>query len=141
MLILKRKKNDSILIGNDIRITVLDCDNGSVSLAINAPKHISILREELTEAERSNLDALLSDTDSLRSIEKGLNSYMKKYTISLMTHKRVNTDKMTLICYTKYHIALSAAGVREKKTLSDAGKIMLFFPCGFPALLLLICLI
>ena len=54
MLILKRKKNDSILIGNDIRITVLDCDNGSVSLAINAPKHISILREELTEAERSN---------------------------------------------------------------------------------------
>ena len=124
MLILKRKKNDSILIGNDIRITVLDCDNGSVSLAINAPKHISILREELTEAERSNLDALLSDTDSLRSIEKGLNSY-----------------KMTLICYTKYHIALSAAGVREKKTLSDAGKIMLFFPCGFPALLLLICLI
>ena len=59
MLILKRKKNDSILIGNDIRITVLDCDNGSVSLAINAPKHISILREELTEAERSNLDALL----------------------------------------------------------------------------------
>ena len=51
MLILKRKKNDSILIGNDIRITVLDCDNGSVSLAINAPKHISILREELTEAE------------------------------------------------------------------------------------------
>ena len=41
MLILKRKKNDSILIGNDIRITVLDCDNGSVSLAINAPKHIS----------------------------------------------------------------------------------------------------
>lgn len=42
MLILKRKKNDSILIGNDIRITVLDCDNGSVSLAINAPKHISI---------------------------------------------------------------------------------------------------
>ena len=61
MLILKRKKNDSILIGNDIRITVLDCDNGSVSLAINAPKHISILREELTEAKkRSNLDALLS---------------------------------------------------------------------------------
>ena len=58
-----------------------------------------------------------------------------------MTRKRVNTDKMTLICYTKYHIALSAAGVREKKTLSDAGKIMLFFPCGFPALLLLICLI
>ena len=55
MLILKRKKNDSILIGNDIRITVLDCDNGSVSLAINAPKHISILREELTEAERSGV--------------------------------------------------------------------------------------
>ena len=78
MLILKRKKNDSILIGDDIRITVLDSTNGSVLLAVNAPKHISILREELTEAERSNLDALLSDTDSLHSIEKELNSYIKK---------------------------------------------------------------
>ena len=59
MLILKRKKNDSILIGNDIRITVLDCDNGSVSLAINAPKHISILREELTEEEEPQVFDIL----------------------------------------------------------------------------------
>lgn len=78
MLVLKRKKNDSILIGDDIRITVLDCGNGSVHLAINAPKQISILREELTAAERSNLDALLlSDTESLSVLEKGLNAYIK----------------------------------------------------------------
>lgn len=72
MLILKRKKNDSILIGKDIRITVLDCSSSSVMLAINAPKQVSIVREELTEAERSNLDALIPDIDSLRSLEEGL---------------------------------------------------------------------
>ena len=70
MLILKRKKMTVSLIGNDIRITARlrqwICQPG-----YKCPrKHISILREELTEAERSNLDALLSDTDSLRSIEK-----------------------------------------------------------------------
>lgn len=59
MLILKRKKNDSILIGNDIRITVLDCDNGSVSLAINAPKHISILREELIRSRTQQPGCLI----------------------------------------------------------------------------------
>ncbi len=72
------KKMTVILNGNDIRITVLDCDNGSVQPGNKCPEAYFYFAEELTEAERSNLDALLSDADSLRSIEKGLNSYMKK---------------------------------------------------------------
>lgn len=59
MLILKRKKNDSILIGNDIRITVLDCDNGSVSLAINAPKHISILQGRIDRSRTQQPGCLI----------------------------------------------------------------------------------
>ena len=52
MLILRRKKNESILIGDNIRITLLECASDGVRIAIDAPKQISIIREELSEAER-----------------------------------------------------------------------------------------
>ena len=54
MLILRRKKNESILIGDNIRITIIECAADGVRVAIDAPKQISILREELSEAEQSN---------------------------------------------------------------------------------------
>ena len=57
MLILRRKKDESILIGDNIRITVIECAGDGVRLAIDAPKQISILREELSEAEQSNKNA------------------------------------------------------------------------------------
>ena len=69
MLILRRKKDESLLIGGDIRITVVDCGSDGVSLAIDAPKHISILREELSEAELANQSALAPDKDSVRFLQ------------------------------------------------------------------------
>lgn len=65
MLILRRKKNESLLIGNDIRITVVDCAGDGVRLAIDAPRQISILREELSEVEQSNKTALSPDVNSM----------------------------------------------------------------------------
>lgn len=65
MLILRRKKNESLLIGNDIRITVVDCAGDGVRLAIDAPRQISILREELSEVEQSNKTALAPDVNSV----------------------------------------------------------------------------
>ena len=58
MLILRRKKNESILIGDNIRITLLECASDGVRIAIDAPKQISIIREELSEAERINKAAI-----------------------------------------------------------------------------------
>lgn len=69
MLILRRKKDESLLIGGDIRITVVDCGSDGVRLAIDAPKHISILREELSEAELANQSALAPDADSVRFLQ------------------------------------------------------------------------
>lgn len=40
MLVLRRKKNESILIGNDIRITILECASDGIRIAIDAPKQI-----------------------------------------------------------------------------------------------------
>ncbi len=61
MLILRRKKNESLLIGENIRITIIDCAGDGVRLAIDAPKQISILREELSEAEQTNKTSLSPD--------------------------------------------------------------------------------
>lgn len=69
MLILRRKKNESLLIGDNIRITVIDCGGDGVRLAIDAPKQISILREELSEAEQSNKIALAPNIDSVLALQ------------------------------------------------------------------------
>jgi carbon storage regulator len=49
MLVLSRKQLDSILIGDEIRITVVRIDRNQVRLGIEAPKHVSVLREELQD--------------------------------------------------------------------------------------------
>lgn len=47
MLVLTRKPGESISIGTAIVVKAIDCEKGSVKLAIEAPKHITILRSEL----------------------------------------------------------------------------------------------
>ena len=55
MLILGRKAGESLTIGGDISITVLSVDSGgNVSLGIQAPKEMLILRSELQQAVSSN---------------------------------------------------------------------------------------
>ena len=54
MLILQRKVGQSLLIGEDISISVLEAREGRVRLAINAPRDITILRHELAEAAEVN---------------------------------------------------------------------------------------
>ena len=57
MLILQRKKNQTITIGTDITITVTDIGNEQVKLAIDAPRSIPIARGELLEAAAANKEA------------------------------------------------------------------------------------
>ena len=40
MLIITRKKGESLVIGDDIEITISKIDDGSVKLGINAPKNV-----------------------------------------------------------------------------------------------------
>ena len=69
MLVLRRKKNESLLIGEDIRITIIECASDGVRLAIDAPKQVSILREELSEAEQTNKMALMPNMDSVWKLQ------------------------------------------------------------------------
>ncbi len=47
MLALSRKTGESIVIGNDIEITVLEIRGDQVKLGINAPKSVPIYRKEI----------------------------------------------------------------------------------------------
>ncbi len=47
MLILTRKVGETIRIGNDVKLTVLEVSDGQVRLGIAAPKSIAVHREEI----------------------------------------------------------------------------------------------
>ena len=49
MLVLSRKAEESMFIGDDIKITVLDIRGGQVRIGITAPQDIKINREEVYE--------------------------------------------------------------------------------------------
>lgn len=57
MLILQRKAGESLLIGDDISISVVSIDGGRVRLAISAPQDVPILRNELVVAAAVNRDS------------------------------------------------------------------------------------
>ncbi|MBI6872729.1 carbon storage regulator CsrA [Clostridium aciditolerans] len=71
MLVISRKKGESLLIGEDIEITVVKVDDGSVKLSISAPKSVTILRKELyKEVEEENKNAAAADMSVLKNIKK-----------------------------------------------------------------------
>lgn len=56
MLILSRRIGETIMIGNDIRLTVVGVQGMQVKLGIDAPKHVEVHREEIylrIQAEKS----------------------------------------------------------------------------------------
>ena len=58
MLILSRKKDESILIGSDIEVTVIAVQGDQVKLGINAPKKVDVYRKELfEEIQNENVEA------------------------------------------------------------------------------------
>lgn len=49
MLILTRKKNESLIINGDIEITIVALDDGKVKIGVDAPKSVEIHRKEVFE--------------------------------------------------------------------------------------------
>jgi carbon storage regulator len=58
MLVLSRQRDESIMIGHDIEITIIDIRGDKVRIGVNAPKTVSVHRKEVYEAiERENAAA------------------------------------------------------------------------------------
>ena len=73
MLILRRKEGESLVIGDQISLTILSVDaGGTVSLGINAPLDVLILRSELQQAASANQEASQADLQVLQNLEQTL---------------------------------------------------------------------
>ncbi len=71
MLALTRKKGESIIIGQDIEITVLSVNRDQVKIGIEAPKDISVHRKEIYEAiKNENKSSAQADVVKLKTLKK-----------------------------------------------------------------------
>lgn len=70
MLVIARKTGQTLLIGDDIEVTVSAIRGDQVRLAINAPREISVLRKEVVDqVAEGNLAAMNVDPQSLPAVE------------------------------------------------------------------------
>ena len=56
MLVLSRKVNEKVMIGNDIVITIVKIDRNQVRIGIEAPGNVPVYREEILPAKWVNQD-------------------------------------------------------------------------------------
>lgn len=62
MLALSRKVNESIMIGHDIEITVLEIKGEQVKIGINAPKSVPLYRKEIyVQIQEANKEAVSAE--------------------------------------------------------------------------------
>ncbi len=75
MLVLSRKINQSIVIGDNIEIMLVDIRGDQIKLGINAPKNVKIFRKEVyEEVKNQNVEASKSSIEELNI----LSSFVKK---------------------------------------------------------------
>jgi carbon storage regulator len=76
MLVLSRQKDESIIIGDDVEVVIVDVRGDKVRLGITAPKNISVHRREVYEAiqrekkDKADADKGNADKNELKSKEE-----------------------------------------------------------------------
>ena len=73
MLILQRKASESLVINDNIHITIQEITADRVKIAIDAPREISIVRSELLEAASANQEATKTDIANLSALSGLIN--------------------------------------------------------------------
>ncbi|ASR45609.1 carbon storage regulator CsrA [Paenibacillus kribbensis] len=67
MLVLSRKKGESVVIQNNIVLTVLSVEGDNVKIGISAPKDIDIYRKEIFDAIQDNNQSAAMDLKTLQT--------------------------------------------------------------------------
>ena len=71
MLVLTRRPNQSIVIGGDVVVTVLEVRGDQVRLGIKAPRSVDVHRDEVwLELQQANRDAALPSRDAVQGLEQ-----------------------------------------------------------------------
>ena len=69
MLVLSRHRDESIMIGDDVVVTIVDIRGDKVRLGIDAPQHIPVHRQEVYEAiQRENRQAAQLDPEDTKDV-------------------------------------------------------------------------
>ena len=75
MLVLSRKIDERIMIGDQIEISVVDIKGDQVKIGIQAPGHIKVYRQEVYEAiQQENIEAARARPASLHNLDRLLDS-------------------------------------------------------------------
>ncbi len=75
MLVLTRKSEESVIIGNNIEVKVLAVRGDQVSIGFNAPDEVSIYRKEVYDAiQRENLEAVKSVNQDMSWLQDKLSN-------------------------------------------------------------------
>lgn len=70
MLVLSRKKGETIMIGDQIEVKVISVEGDQVKLGILAPKSVKVHRSEVFEAiQQQNKEALATSVDALKQFK------------------------------------------------------------------------
>lgn len=75
MLILSRKLEEAIWLGDNIKIKIMGIEKGTVKIGIDAPSDVTILREELKEAVADVNKQASNTTEQLFELQ----DYMSKF--------------------------------------------------------------
>jgi carbon storage regulator len=77
MLVLSRRKDETIMIGDDVEITVVDIRGDTVRLGIQAPKSVSVHRKEIYDAIQAENIAAAAESIPDQSAVGGLGQLLK----------------------------------------------------------------
>ncbi len=69
MLILSRKVNEKIMIGEDISLTIIEIRGDQVKVGVEAPKSVKVFRQEVYEAIQNENRAAATSVPSLESLQ------------------------------------------------------------------------
>ena len=78
MLVINRKSNESIIIGDNIEIIISEIDGDRVKVCIDAPKEISIVRKELLEAREVNKQSDNKLSENMKNLKALAANFKKK---------------------------------------------------------------
>ena len=91
MLVISRKIGESLLVSDNIKITVVASGNDKVTIGIDAPKEIKIIREELYEIIESNkISAQKPSINNMNEIANFIKNSKHKQKIAKVNH--ISTD-------------------------------------------------